>query len=233
MDKTTNVFGYEINIVLLTAIVCAVIILLLIIAFAVLRSYRKREILSRFSPTHGAVVRLLKLTFGRKNVMSDVNLPVFGGEGLDHFVSADTVVIAKKCVYLVNIRTEAGLIYCEDGFDWHQSARLRSGGTLETDFSSPVDQSERALAALRSLMRKKEVGEPTVFGIVLFTPKSVRFSCTLPNVYKLEDGYRVMKRRVGGERITKSEAEILRRLIATSSVKKSVAENYNVKKAVR
>jgi len=233
MDQTTNVFGYEINIVLLTAIVCAIILFLLIIAVAVLRSYRKKEILSRFSPTHGAVVRLLRLTFGRNNVMTDVCLPVFNGDGLDHFVSADTVVIAKRCVYLVNIRTEAGLIYCEDGFDWHQSARLRSGGTLETDFSSPVDQSERALAALRSLMRRKEVGEPTIFGVVLFTPKSVRFSCTLPNVYKLEDGYRVMKRSAGADRITRAEADIIRRLIATNSVKKSVAENYNVKKAGR
>ena len=230
MDRTTNIFGHEINIVLLTVIVCATILLLLIMAFSALRSYRKKEILSRFSPTHNAVVRLLRLTFGRKNVMTDVYLPVFNGDGLDHFVCADTVVIAKRCLYLVNIRTEAGLIYCEDGFDWHQSARLRSGGTLETDFSSPADQSERALIALRSLMRRKEVGEPTIRGIVVFTPKSVRFSCTLPNVFKLADGYRVMKRNTGGDRITRADAEIIRKLIATNSVKKGVAEKYNVKK---
>ena len=230
MNKTVKLGSSEINLLLLFVIVCAIILFLLILAFAVLRSYRKREILSRFSPTHSAVVRLLRLTFGRKNVMTDVHIPVFTEDGLDHFVFADTVVIAKRCVYLVHIRTEAGLIYCEDGFDWHQSARLRSGGTLETDFSSPVDQSERALAALRMLMRRKDVEEPTVRGLVVFAPKSVRFSCTLPNVFKLEDAYRVMKRGAGGVRIRDIDADIIRKLILTNTVRKSSAENFNVKK---
>ena len=230
MNKTANIGGYEINIVLLTAIVAAVIFLLLLWALAMVRAYRKREILSRFSPTRGATLRLFRLAFGRKNVITNINLPVFSGDALSHYIGADTIVFTKRCIFLVNIRTEAGLIYCEDGFDWHQSARLRSGGTLETDFSSPADQSERALIALRSLMRRKEVGEPTIRGIVVFTPKSVRFSCTLPNVFKLADGYRVMKRNTGGDRITRADAEIIRKLIATNSVKKGVAEKYNVKK---
>lgn len=230
MNKTVKLGSYEINLVLLVVIVCAIILFLLILAFAVLRSYRKKEILSRFSPTHSAVVRLLRLTFGHKNVMTDVHLPVFNEDGLDHFVYADTIVIAKRCVYLIHIRTEAGLIYCEDGFDWHQSARLRSGGTLETDFSSPVDQSERALAALRMLMRRKDLEEPTIRGIVIFTPKSVRFSCTLPNVFKLTDAYGVIKRGAGGARISSLEADIIRKLILTNTVRKRAAENYNVKK---
>ena len=98
MNKTANIGGYEINIVLLTVIVVAIIVLLLILARAVLRTYRKREILSRFSPTRSAVLHLLRLTFGRKNVMTDIHLPVFGEDGLDHFVYADTVVIGKRCL---------------------------------------------------------------------------------------------------------------------------------------
>lgn len=230
MDKTVKLGDFEINLALLVVIVCAIILFLLILAFVVLRSYRKREILSRFSPTRSAVLKLLRMTFGHKNVMTDIHLPVLNENGIDHFVFADTVVIAKRCVYLVHIRTEAGLIYCEDGFDWHQSARLRSGGTLETDFSSPVDQSERATSALRMLMRRKDVEEPTMRGIVVFTPKSVRFSCTLQNVFKLEDAYKVMKSSAGGARIRSLDAEIIRKLILTNTVKKRSAENYNVKK---
>lgn len=229
MNKTANIGGFEINIVLLTAIVVALIFLLLLWAYAMLRYYRKREILSRFSPSHGATVRLLRLTFGRRNVLTDIHIPVYNEYGVDHYVGADTVVLTKRCLYLVNIRTEAGLIYCEEGFDWHQSARLRSGGTLETDFQSPVDQSERAVGALRALINRADLDEPTIRNIIVFTPKSVRFSCLRPSVYKLVDGYRAMRRNAGGARISRRSAQIYKKLILTNTVRKSAAERFNVK----
>ena len=229
MNKTTNIGGYEVNIVLLTAIVAAVIFLLLLWALAMVRAYRKREILSRFSPTRGATLRLFRLAFGRKNVITNINLPVFSGDALSHYIGADTIVFTKRCIFLVNIRTEAGLVYCEDGFDWHQSARLRSGGTLETDFSSPVDQSDRAADALRVLIKRADLDEPTIRNIVVFTPKTTRFSCVRPNVFKLPDACRVIKKGAGNARISRESAKNYKKLILTNSLKKSAAESFNVK----
>lgn len=210
---------------------CALaVIILLVIAGKIRRQYQKKQILSLIGPGIDGAVRLLKLEFGAKNVLRGIYLPVYDGRRVVSYIFADTVILLPTCIAICRIRGEAGLIYCEDGFDWHQSARLRSGGTLETDFSNPMKPNKEAVSALRRIFDKVQVEEPDIHGVIMFASKTARFSCPQPNVYNLEHGYAYLKELAKGKHIPRDTRSTYRKLILSQTVKKSVAEWYNVKK---
>ena len=198
---------------------------------AVLRAKKKRRILSDFSPEKRSVVKLFKLTFGRKNVLRNVYIPKLDENNKKTaYVFADAVVITPKKIAVCNIRNEAGLIYCDEGFDWHQIARLRSGGTVESDFSDPTKMNLEAVRAIRRLFDNAMIEPPPIEGYVIFAPQSVRFSSARANVYKLADGYKAMKKAPLFRRIPKQSKKTFRKLILTSSASKTKAERFNIKK---
>ena len=215
--------------ILITSSIVAILILIVIMVIIV-RGYRKKQILSLICPGADGAVKLFRLEFGKYNVLRGIYLPVYEGRRVVSYVFADTVVLLPTCIVICRIRKEAGLIYCEDGFDWHQSARLRSGGTLETDFSNPMKGNHEAVVALRRIFDKVQIEEPEIHGAVIFASKTARFSCSQPNVFNLEDGYKYLKDAAKGARLPSESRSTYRKLILSQTVKKSVAEWYNVKK---
>ena len=216
--------------VLITLAACIVIFFLLYFASKLSRAQKRKDILDKLNPGPSEAARLLRLAFGGKNVIRGVYLPMYEGKRVSSYVYADTIVILPTCIAVCRIRSEAGTIYCDDGYDWHQSARLRSGGTLETDFTNPMGMNREAVTALRRIFDKTQIDEPPIHGVVIFASRSVRFSCSQPNVFGLTDGYNMLRNLRRGERIPKSSLSAYRKLILTYTVRKSVAEGYNVKK---
>ena len=222
--------GENAKLILITIAACIVLFFLFYLASRLSRVQKKRDILDRMNPGPSETARLLRLSFGKHNVIRGVYLPMYDGKNVSSYIFADTIVILPTCIAVCRIRSEAGLIYCEDGFDWHQSARLRSGGTLESDFTNPMGMNREAVTALRRIFDRTQIEEPPIHGMIIFASRSVRFSCSQPNVFGLEDGYNMMKTLCRGEKIPKSSREAYRKLILTYTVRKSVAEGYNVKK---
>lgn len=198
---------------------------------SILRVRKKRLILSEFAPEKRGVIKLFKLTFGGRNVLKNVYIPKLDENNKKTaYVFADAVVITPKKIAVCNIRNEAGLIYCDEGFDWHQIARLRSGGTVESDFSDPTKTNREAVTAIRRLFENAMIEPPPIEGYVIFSPMSVRFSSERANVYKLADGYKVIKKAPFFKRIPKRSKKTFRKLILTSSASKTKAERFNIKK---
>lgn len=216
---------------IVTIVLLSILIIILIyIAASLFRSYKKDEILSRLSPGIRGAQQLLKLEFGKNNVLTDINLPVYNGKKVESYIYADTIVLMKTGIAVCRLREEAGLIYCDDGFDWHQSARLRSGGTRETDFADPLGKNAASILALRKIFDKMQIEEPPIYGFVIFASRSVRFSCYHKEVMSLEDAYPVLKKLARGNKLQRGSQSTYRKMILTQTVRKSVADQYNVKK---
>ncbi len=194
------------------------------------RVLKKQKLLSAVSPGVSGAVKLFKIQFGKKNVLTNIYIPLINDRKIAGYVYADAVVIAPTKIAVCRIRNEAGLIYCDDGFDWHQSARLRSGGTVETDFPDPTKNNAEAVKALRHLFDEAMIEAPDIEGYVIFAARSVRFSCEKPNVFGLQDGYVRLKKKTHGGKISRSSKKTYRKLILTNSASKSKAERFNIKK---
>jgi|GEM_PF-1490888 len=211
------------------------VILFVFVFFAVLilwhrsRVIKKQDILSEVLPGVSGAVKLFKLQFGRRNVLTNIYIPIIGDRKITGYVYADAIVITQTKIAVCRIRKEAGLIYCDDGFDWHQSARLRSGGTMETDFPDPTKNNIEAVNALRRLFDTAMIETPDIEGYVIFAARSVRFSCEKPNVFSLKDGYVRLKKRTHGGKISRKSKRTYRKLILTNSASKSKAERFNIK----
>ena len=209
------------------------IILLIMLAVLIWKRYKKKDILSMLNPKRKWATRLFELEFGRHNVFSGVYLPIYEGKRVTSFVFADTIIILPGCIVVCRLRDEAGLIYCEDGFDWHQSARVKGGNTIERDFIDPVLQNDEAVSALRALFARAKIEEPDIYRAVIFAAKSVSFSIVKPNVYSLIDAYDQLKMLARGEKLPKESLMAYRRLIATKAVKKGYAERFNAAKSTK
>lgn len=225
-----NTGNEKLDVFLSVTLLIVWIIALGVISVYVARSYRKKLILSLFAPTNADVTKLLRLTFGKNNVLKNVYLPMYDGDNVISYIFADTILLLPTCIVVMRLRGEAGLIYCDEGYDWHQSARLSSGGTLETDFTDPIPLNRDAMTALRRIFAKAKLDEPQIRGMIVFTPKSVRFSSQRPGVYNLKDAYSGLRRLACGEKLPKGAVEEYRKLIFAKRVRKSVADNYNIKK---
>lgn len=230
MKDTIKAADTGINNTLLIILLSVAIIILIYIAALLVRSYKKKSILSRLTPGIGGAIKLLRLEFGKNNVLTDIYLPMYNEKKVESYIYADTIILAKSCIIVCRLREEAGLIYCEDGFDWHQSARLRSGGTRETDFADPLEKNNTAIVALRRIFTKMQIEEPQIHGFVIFASKSVRFSCERKCVMSLDDAYPLIKRLSRSNRLPRGSQSTFRKMILTQTVRKSVADSYNVKK---
>lgn len=214
----------------ITIFLLAILIFLLIIfAVYLVGWYKKRSIVNKFNPGREGVDRLLRMEFGKKYVISDVYLPTYENDELNSYIFADTIVLLKNAIVICRIKTETGMIYNSESHDWHQSARLRSGGMEETDFKNPVYQNQDAITALRKLYELNELDEPQMLGFVIFPAKTVKFQYDLPNVQNLENSYeqlKGLKKRMKG---LDDYREDFRSLIRHYAADRRSAERFNRK----
>ena len=225
-----KLLGNIIETALISFIVICILVTLFLIIGVLVNSYAIKRILSEKSPSKQKTVRLLELIFGKKNVLTNLYIPMFSKDGVYAYTHVDTAIITKAGIAVCRLRQEAGFISCDNEYEWHQSARLRSGGTLETEFTNPEKQNDDATIAMAKLFTKFKIDEPNTLGLVVFTSKTVVFSCERVGTVKLDEAIKRIKAFGGSARPSKQQRKSYVSVIMSQNVKRSVAESFNSKK---
>ncbi|MCQ2770392.1 MAG: hypothetical protein MJ236_01150 [Clostridia bacterium] len=209
--------------------ICAAILILFFIAIVILRHYHKRKILRSFSPSRKDVMYVLNMIFGKQNVLKNVYLPIFDETNtITSYVYADTIILLKTGIAVCRFSTESGMISCDYGSTWHQSARLRTGGTRELDFTNPTTNNSKAASAIRKLFSFNNLEEPPVFQHVIFTPKTVSFQMPIENVFTLDEGIKSLKALRKESKLEGDPQAEFYELLNHYMVKKHAAAKYNI-----
>ncbi|MFA6948045.1 MAG: nuclease-related domain-containing protein [Eubacteriales bacterium] len=161
-------FFLILKIILIIAVTAAAIYVFFIIWRTIKASMDTERLLSDAKPSPALVHKLLRVNFGTANMMTNILLP-FNPNRTDGAVPLDTVIVVRGAIAVLHIANLHGYIDNPYKGDWVQYNK----GT-ETTIRNPFERYEGYIAAIRTIMRREEVYNTSIYNIVVYTDKNVK-----------------------------------------------------------
>ena len=150
-----------------------------------------KRILKSGVRTKDAAMALMLAQIEKSKFVDDFNYVIYV-DGVRKTAHADTIIVRKNGIFVVNICPYRGKLDNEDDLIWRRSAKTRHG-IIEKTFPSPVVETKHAVAVVKHLLEKSEIKEDMIHGIVIISRSDADTVYEDEGVYRMLEGIEYIK----------------------------------------